>query len=90
MAFRSVGDGSSERRRALCSASQPPATRAPDLAKLKTAKASVAATHGTAACSKMYAFVAEVKAQSGVKLTMAQANQFIGLAQQIETALGCR
>ncbi len=56
------------------------------LAKLQAAEA---AGSGSAACSDLNDFVAEVHAQSGKKLTVAQANQLIATATQLEIVQGC-
>lgn len=41
-------------------------------------------------CGQMGAFINETMAQSGKKLTVAQANQLIARAQQIEAVIGCQ
>jgi N-acetylneuraminic acid mutarotase len=41
-------------------------------------------------CGQMGAFINETTAQSGKKLTLAQANQLIARAQQIEAVIGCQ
>lgn len=56
------------------------------LAKLQAA---TAAGPGSAACSDFNDFIAEVRAQSGKKLTVTQANQLISTATQVEVAQGC-
>ena len=56
------------------------------LTKLHAAEAS---GPGSAACSDLSDFIAEVHAQSGKKLTVAQANQLIAIATQVEAAEGC-
>lgn len=56
------------------------------LTKLQAAEAAGA---GSAACSDFDDFIAEVQAQSGKKLTVAQANQLIATATQVEVAQGC-
>lgn len=40
-------------------------------------------------CADISAFENEVQAQSGKKLTVSQANQLVGLAQSLASALGC-
>ncbi len=56
------------------------------LAKLQAAEA---AGPGSAACSDLNDFIAQAHAQSGKKLTIAQANQLIAVAIQVEVAEGC-
>lgn len=56
------------------------------LAKLQAAEA---AGPGSAACSDLNDFIAEVQAQSGKKLAVAQANELITIAIQVEAAGGC-
>jgi probable HAF family extracellular repeat protein len=51
--------------------------------------AAEAAGPGRTACSDYNDFIAEVKAQSGKKLMIAQANQLIATATQVEVAQGC-
>ena len=61
-------------------------------AKLQAALAALSAAKAndiTTACSQINAFLNEVMAQSGKKLTVAQANQLIAQANAIMTALGC-
>jgi hypothetical protein len=58
-------------------------------AKLNAAQAPLAAGNSTAACNQIKAFINEVKAQSGKKLTAGQASTLITAAQAIRTALGC-
>ncbi|HEY6214016.1 MAG TPA: hypothetical protein VIW45_17100, partial [Vicinamibacterales bacterium] len=50
-----------------------------------------AAQSGNAAsvCGQLAAFINETMAQSGKKLTAAQANQLIASAQQIKAVIGC-
>ncbi len=57
--------------------------------KLQNDLTSVSAGNFAAACSQLNAFIAEVQAQSGNMLTVAQANQLIVAANQIKVALGC-
>ena len=52
-------------------------------------KAAQAAGPGSASCADLSDFIAEVKAQSGKKLTTAQANQLIAEANQIKATLDC-
>lgn len=54
--------------------------------KLRAAKA---AGPGSSACSDLNDFIAEAHAQSGKKLTVAQANELIAIALQVEMAKGC-
>ena len=51
-----------------------------------------AAQSGSAAnvCGQLHAFVNETQAQSGKKLTVAQANQLIVAATRIEAVVGCQ
>lgn len=56
------------------------------LAKLQAAET---AGPGIAACADLSDFIAEAHAQSGKKLTVAQANQLIAIAIQVEMAGGC-
>ena len=51
-----------------------------------------AAKNGSAGsvCNQMNAFINETLAQSGKKLTVAQANQLIASAQRIEAVIGCQ
>ena len=57
--------------------------------KLEHALASLQAGDVGAACAELQAFVNHAEAQSGKKLTVAQASQIIAEAQAIRTALGC-
>ena len=57
--------------------------------KLEHALASLQAGNTGAACGELQAFVNHAQAQSGKKLTVAQANQIIAEAQAIRAALGC-
>jgi hypothetical protein len=56
------------------------------LAKLQAAEA---AGPSSAACSDLSDFIAEAQAQSGKRLTVAQANELITTAIQVEVARGC-
>ena len=58
-------------------------------AKLQAVQASLAANDVTDACIQISSFVSEVMAQSGKKLTVAQANQLLARANVIKTSLGC-
>jgi hypothetical protein len=49
----------------------------------------VAENDTLAACATLQAFISEVNAQTGKKISAVQAASFIGQAQDIETALGC-
>jgi hypothetical protein len=55
------------------------------------AGAIVAGTSGdlTSACGNLGAFINQVQAQSGKKITVSQANELIAAAQQIKAVLGC-
>jgi probable HAF family extracellular repeat protein len=57
--------------------------------KLEHALASLQAGNTGAACGELQAFVNHAQAQSGKKLTVAQASQIIAEAQAIRAALGC-
>ena len=57
--------------------------------KVKQIQAYVAANDKANACSGLTDFISAVKAQSGKKLTVAQATSFSAQAQNIEAALGC-
>jgi hypothetical protein len=57
--------------------------------KLQAVQASLAANDFTDACIQTSSFISEVMAQSGKKLTVAQANQLIAQANTIKTGLGC-
>ncbi|HXH42086.1 MAG TPA: FG-GAP-like repeat-containing protein, partial [Thermoanaerobaculia bacterium] len=50
---------------------------------------SFASGNTTSACNQIDAFISQVQAQSGKKLTTAQADQLIAAANQIRTAQGC-
>jgi HYR domain/Carboxypeptidase regulatory-like domain len=56
---------------------------------LQNALDSLNAGNTGAACNQMSAFINQVQAQSGKKLTVAQANQLIASAAQIKGAIGC-
>jgi phosphohistidine swiveling domain-containing protein len=58
-------------------------------AKLKDALSAVNAGNTATACSDLTDFISEVHAQSGKKLTVAQANQLIAAATLIQAVLGC-
>jgi hypothetical protein len=58
-------------------------------AKLRAAQASLAAGHIITTCNQINAFINEVMAQSGKKLTVTQANQLVAQANIIKTGLGC-
>ena len=60
--------------------------------KLQNVLAALSAARGGNAsnvCGQMGAFINETQAQSGKKLTVAQADQLIAAAQQIRAVLGC-
>jgi len=58
-------------------------------AKLNSVLASLAAGATTAACNQLNAFINEVMAQSGHKITTSDANFLIDQAQQIRAVLAC-
>jgi hypothetical protein len=57
--------------------------------KLNSALASLQAGHTAGACGTLQGFINEVKAQSGKKLSTADATLLIAAATQIRAALGC-
>lgn len=57
--------------------------------KLQAATQALGANNTNAACGNMNAFINEVNAQSGKKLTTAQAGQLLASANQIKTSIGC-
>ncbi len=59
------------------------------LAKLGNALAAINAGNVRAGCGMLGAFINEVQAQSGKKITSAQAMQLIAAANQIRAVLGC-
>jgi hypothetical protein len=58
--------------------------------KLQHAVDAINAGDLSGACDQLAAFIHEVNAQAGKKLTLDQANQLIAGANQIRTALGCQ
>ena len=58
--------------------------------KLQHAVDAVNAGDLSGACDQLTAFIHEVNAQAGKKLTLDQADQLIAGANQIKTALGCQ
>jgi hypothetical protein len=58
-------------------------------AKVKAIQAAVAAGATADACGALSAFVHEVKAQAGKKLTHAKADALLAEAAQISALLGC-
>ena len=58
-------------------------------AKLQHALEAINADDKATACSDLAAFINEVRAQSGKKLSVSQANQLIAAVQQARTAMGC-
>ena len=58
-------------------------------AKVEQAQAQLAAGNTAGACATLTAFENEVQAQSGKKLSTAQADQLLAAAQQIQAASGC-
>ena len=59
------------------------------LSKVHAVQTSLANGDTTAACNELQALINEAQAQSGKKLTGAQAMEIISAAQAIRTALGC-
>jgi hypothetical protein len=59
------------------------------LAKLNDVLAALSAGDMATACVDLNAFINETQAQAGKKLTQAQADQLIALADEIKSALGC-
>jgi len=59
------------------------------LAKLQAAQTSLANGDTTAACNELEALINEAQAQSGKKLTVAQAMEIITDAKAIRTSIGC-
>jgi 6-phosphogluconolactonase (cycloisomerase 2 family) len=59
-------------------------------AHLFAAQTSLGANDTTSACNELSAFIHEVQAQSGKKITVADANQLIAQANAIKAALGCQ
>ena len=57
--------------------------------KVTSIKGYVATNNKTDACGTLRAFINQVKALTGKKITTAQAASFISLAQSIEATLGC-
>jgi Tol biopolymer transport system component len=57
--------------------------------KLDVAQAKLTADNVTAACNMLQAFINEVNAQRGGKLTSSQADQLLAAAQQLRATLGC-
>ena len=57
--------------------------------QLQAVQADLAANNTAQACSDLTSFVNHVNAQSGKKLTVAQANQLLAAAEQIHAVLGC-
>ena len=68
----------------------PPGTENSLKSKLQNAIAAIEASDTATACSCLTAFINECQAQSGKKLTTAQATQLINSASQIKTDLGCQ
>lgn len=59
------------------------------ITQLQNARAAIEASNIPAACASLSEFISECQAQSGKKLTTAQANQLIGSASEIKAVLGC-
>ena len=68
----------------------PPGTENSLITKLEDAIAAIEAADIVTACDLLSAFINECQAQSGKKLTTAQASQLISSAIQITTDLGCQ
>lgn len=68
----------------------PPGTANSLVTKLQAALAAINSSDTATACSSLTAFTNECAAQSGKKLTTAQATQLINSANQIKTNLGCQ
>ena len=68
----------------------PPGTENSLTSKLQNAIAALQASDTATACSCLTAFINECQAQSGKKLTTAQATQLINSASQIKIDLGCQ
>lgn len=58
-------------------------------AKLEAVVAALATGDTATACSDLAAFVHEVEAQRGKKLTVAQADELLAAAEEIQASLGC-
>jgi hypothetical protein len=58
-------------------------------AKLNTVLADIASGNGAGACQALTDLINEANAQSGKKLTVAQANQIINQALTLKGQLGC-
>ena len=59
------------------------------LSKLEAAEAALAAGDSGTACASLGAFVNEVRAQSGKKIPVADAQAAIAAAERIRQMLGC-
>jgi acyl-CoA reductase-like NAD-dependent aldehyde dehydrogenase len=59
------------------------------VAKLQNALDAISAGNEMAGCNQLGAFINEVQAQAGKKVTVEQANQLIAAANQIKAVLGC-
>ena len=57
--------------------------------KLTDAKSALAVGDKTVACDKLAAFANQAHAQSGKKLTPAEAAEFVATANRIRSVLGC-
>jgi hypothetical protein len=57
--------------------------------KLTQVQADIAAGDTATTCSDLRAFINEVNAESGKKLTASQASALVASAQQIQSTLGC-
>ena len=58
--------------------------------KLQNALAAIAAGNTSSACANLDAFISEVNAQSGKKISPADAAYVIDAANRIRSVLGCR
>lgn len=74
--------------RAAISASGNVLTKALD-AKLRTAESALAVGDTSAACTALQDFINHVTAQRGKKIAVADADAWIGAAQQLRSAIGC-
>jgi len=60
------------------------------LAKLQNAFTKLTRGDNAGACNELRAFISEVQAQSGKKISLAQANQMVTAANRIRAVIGCR
>lgn len=59
------------------------------MAKLQNAFTKLTRSDNAGACNELRAFINEVQAQSGKKISVAQANQMLAAANRIRTVIGC-